>query len=252
MSHRAYLIKGAIKLWLFSSILLSSVLLADDSLEVRLASPDRAEEDRNRDAGRLPAKVVEFLGVDAGMMVMDLIAANGYYTEVLSLAVGMEGKVYAQNPPFMLEFRDGAVDKALNARLENNRLANVERINTEIEEIDLGENLIDVAITALNFHDLYNRDPESAHQFLVGVLALLKPGGVLGVIDHAGVSGNDNSQLHRMLESDAVAAAVKAGFVVDATSDVLHNTVDDHSTGVFDPSVKGNTDRFLLRLKKPG
>lgn len=103
-------------------------------LAAALASEDRAAADRARDAGRKPAEVVAFLGIGSGMTVMDLIAAGGYYTEVLSLAVGPTGKVYSQNPPRVLQFRDGANEKALSARLADGRLPNVERVN----EQDLG------------------------------------------------------------------------------------------------------------------
>ncbi len=81
---------------------------SSDGLSSALADTSRSEADRNRDAGRRPADVIRFLGIKEGMSVIDMIAAGGYYTEVLSLAVGPEGKVYAQNPEWLLKFREGA------------------------------------------------------------------------------------------------------------------------------------------------
>jgi predicted methyltransferase len=220
-------------------------------LEAKLASPDRAEEDRARDAGRKPADVVEFLGIEPGMTVIDLIAAGGYYTEVLSLAVGSDGKVYSQNTQFVLEIRDGVNAKAISARLADGRLPNVERLDREIAELGLAPDSVDAAVTALNFHDIYNgRGPEAAAGFLKAVLSILKPGGVFGIVDHSGGAGDD-TELHRIDEKLAVEAALAAGFEVEATSDLLRNPEDDRTKNVFDPELRGHTDRFVLRLRKP-
>jgi predicted methyltransferase len=221
-------------------------------LEMALASESRSERDRARDAGRKPAQVIEFLGIGSGMIVVDMYAASGFYTEVLSLAVGSEGKVYAQNPARMLQFRDGANEKAISARLAGGRLTNVERLNKELSGLGLEENSIDAVITALNFHDIYNgAGPEAALGSSKVIYSILKPNGVFGVIDHQGNSGNDNASLHRIEVALAVKTLKKAGFKVQQ-SDLLSNPDDTHDKGVFDPSVRGKTDRFLLLARKPG
>ena len=138
------------------------------------------------------------------MQVLDVIPASGYYTEVLSLAVGQSGRVYAQNPDFVLRMRDGYNDKAMSARLENNRLGNVVRLDTELEDRKLTENSLDAAFTALNLHDVYNRSPEAAVDMLMNIKSLLKPGGIMGVIDHNGDVTQDNNKLHCMTQSQAV------------------------------------------------
>jgi predicted methyltransferase len=223
-----------------------------DPLLTALSSADRAEADRNRDAGRKPAEVVRFLGVAPGITVVDLIAASGYYTEVLSIAVGPMGTVYAQNTAGALQFRDGANDKAMTARLADNRLANVVRWDREFEDLGLEANSIDVALTALNFHDIYNgAGPDAAAGFLAAMYGVLVPGGVLGIIDHSGAPDADNNALHRIEETLVIAAAEAAGFTVEAHGEFLHNANDPRTAGVFDPSVRGQTDRFVLRLRKP-
>ena len=221
-------------------------------LAAALASEDRAAADRARDAGRRPAEVLAFLGIGSGMTVMDLIAAGGYYTEVLSLAVGPTGKVYSQNPPRVLQFSDGATEKALSARLADGRLANVERVN----EQDLGATgvapgSLDAAITALNFHDLYNgQGPEAAAGFLAGIRALLKPGGVLGLVDHYGDPAQDNASLHRLDVAAAMPLLEASGFGIES-SVVLRNGEDAPTMRVFDPAIRGKTDRVLYKLTKP-
>jgi predicted methyltransferase len=81
--------------------------------------------------------------------------------------------------------------------------------------------------------------------------AALKPGGVLAVIDHVGVAGQDNAKLHRMLPQQARDVLTKAGFTIEAESKLLANPADDHTKIVFDPSVRGHTDQFVFRARKP-
>lgn len=225
---------------------------SSNDLRKLLASEHRAESDRARDAGRRPADVVEFLGIENGMRVMDVIAAGGYYTEVLSLAVGDDGHVVAHNPPSILKFRDGANEKAISARLAGNRLPNVTRLNKDFADLVPEDGPFDAAITALNFHDLYNRrGPEATVNALRSIASVLKPGGVLGIIDHVGEAGADNAALHRIEISRVLETVEAAGFVVESDSDLLRNETDDHSLIVFDESVRGKTDRFLLKVRKP-
>jgi len=216
------------------------------------AAPGRSDEDKARDAQRKPAQVLAFLGLKSGDTALDVWAAGGWYTEVLSIAVGPTGHVYSQNPPAVLTFRDGAYDKALDERLAGDRLANVERVNEALTDEPLPADSIDFAITAMNFHDVYNGDgADAGRAFMQEVFFALRPGGVFGVIDHVGVAGADNTKLHRIEPEKAKQAALAAGFVIEAESDLLAHPEDDHTKNVFDPAVRGKTDRFLLKLRKP-
>ncbi len=220
-------------------------------LMMALADSSRPESDRTRDMGRKPVSVVKFLGVKPGMTVVDLIAAGGYYTEVLSIAVGEGGKVFAQNPDRILKMRDGANEKALSARLTD-RLGNVERLDKPIDELQIPANSIDVAFTALNFHDIYNGSgPDAALGMSRTVFAMLKPNGVFGVIDHRGLPEMDNKSLHRIDIALVKETLEKAGFEVEE-SDILKNADDAHDKMVFDAAIRGKTDRFLIRARKPG
>jgi predicted methyltransferase len=237
------------------AVLLAAPLQALTVAELTAAlsnSATRADADKARDADRKPAQVVDFLGIDEGMTVIDLVAAAGYYTEVLSLAVGPSGKVYMQNfPQALAGARGGRTLSAVEARLANNRLANVERLDRDFSNLGLAPNSVDAAVIALEMHELVNSDDaDAAANFFAAIRSVLKPGGVLGVIDHAGNPENDNRAIHRAVEADVVARAEAAGFSLDGTSDVLRNPGDDRTAMIFGPDIRGKTDRFVLRLRK--
>jgi predicted methyltransferase len=217
------------------------------------ASADsRSEEDRARDAGRKPFEVVAFIGIEPGMNVLDVMAASGWYTEVLSVAVGPEGHVTAQNTAGSLQRRDGANEKAITARLADDRLPNVSRLNKETHMLNAEDGPFDAALTALNLHDIYNSAGEQAAiATMTAIYATLKPGGVFGVIDHQGLEGQDNAALHRMLKADAIRVAEAAGFTLEADSDILYSDIDDMTQHMRTEGIRGYTNRFLLRLRKP-
>lgn len=215
-------------------------------------APGRSDEDKVRDEQRKPAQVLTFLGLRTGDTVLDIWASGGWYTEVMSIAVGPEGKVYAQNSAAVLNWRDGYYDKLISERLADDRLRNVERIDASVADAEITPGSIDFAFTALNFHDIYNRQgKEDAIEFLAAVFEVLKPGGTLGLIDHVGNAEADNLSLHRIEPSLVDEAAIAAGFIIEAKSDLLAHPEDDHTRGVFDPTLRGDTDRFILRLRKP-
>ncbi|MBC7983250.1 MAG: methyltransferase, partial [Candidatus Obscuribacterales bacterium] len=163
------------------------------------------------------------------------------------------GKVYIQNPPRVLQMRGGAAEKALVTRLAGNRLPNAVRADGDLPVASIPDNSADFAITAMNLHDVYNlpNGATIAQGLLKNVYSMLKPGGVFGVMDHAGVAAGDNTNLHRMQKQQAIDVAKAAGFVVDAESNLLANASDDHTKMVFDPTLRGKTDQFVLRLRKP-
>ena len=216
-----------------------------------LSSDSRSAEDRARDAGRKPAEVLALLGVEPGMDVLDLVAASGWYTEVLSMAVGPDGSVTAQNPAWMLAFQDGGVVAGLDARIEGG-LTNVTRLDSSWAELGAMDEQFDVALSALNIHDVYYLEsPEATAEFASAVYNVLKPGGVFGIIEHVGNPDGDNANLHRIDKDLVVDIVTAAGFVVEADSDLLANPADDHTQSVFSEGIRGRTDRFFLKLRKP-
>ena len=226
---------------------------AEADLAAALDNEGRAQADKDRDEARRPAAVIAFSGIEPGMKVLDVMASAGYYTEVLSVAVGEDGKVYSQNPLRMLQFRDGATDKALTARLADGRLSNVVRADGSLGEVDIADGSLDAAFTALNFHDTYYMaGPDVAAEWLEQIRAKLKPNGILILIDHNGSPDQDNAKLHRIPKSVAVELATSAGFELEADSDVLSHPDDDMTQMVFGRDIRGKTDRFVLKLRKPG
>ena len=218
-----------------------------DRMRASLASPQRSNEDRERDATRRPIEVVQFLGIDDGDNVLELIAAGGWYTQVLSAAVGPQGRVHAQNPPFFLS-REGFLE---NEAALHGRLGNVSAVHGDVAEAGIAGQM-DAVITALNLHDMYNGGGAAAAMpLLSGAFDALRSGGVIGVIDHRGVAGQPNDEYHRMEEAAAAELLEMAGFVVEASSDILANPNDDHMRGAGDPSLGRNSDRFLIRARKP-
>ena len=235
------------KLRLAVCLLLSAAVASADvanGFDEALASAERASEDKARDAARQPKEVLEFVGIGDGMTVLDVAASTGWYTEVLAAAVGPDGRVIAHNT----EGRRDRSEPGIAPKAE--RLGNVTLLFADFGSMGLdGE--VDAALTALNFHDLHNRGAEAVALFLGDVYKALKPGGVFAVIDHEGSAGQDNKSLHRIETAVAAAALEQAGFVVEAVSDVLDNPADDHSLHMRDESLQRNTDRFLIRARKP-
>ncbi len=228
---------------------------ADENLQTRvyytLNSTNRPAHDWERDFDRRPIEIMDFLGISEGMTVIELMAGKGYYTELLSAAVGNSGKVYAHNELMAMRMRYGAYEKALKARLTNDRLANVQLLIREIDDLEL-EGIADAATLILNLHDLYiYGGEEKALEALTSILTALKPGGILGIVDHVGSPEQDNTYLHRIDPVIIDELLFRAGFVVTGRSNILYNPEDDHSLHVFDPAIKGQTDRLIIRAIKP-
>jgi predicted methyltransferase len=178
------------------------------------------------------------------MTVLEISAGAGWYTEVLSAAVGADGNVIAENSPRFEE----RVGDAAHARAE--RLGNVEVRFVDVADLGMS-NEVDAAFTALNLHDGANRSDEAGMAFLNGIYAALVPGGVLGFVDHVGIAGQDNQALHRMEKATAIEMLTRAGFEVEAESDMLMNSADDHTLNIRDDSIRYATDRMLIRARKP-
>lgn len=221
-----------------------------EDLRTALSAQSRPQVDRDRDADRKPADLMLAIGVKPGMTAVDVMAAGGWMTEVLSIAVGPTGKVYAQNPTAFLQFNNGAYAKAIGERVQNNRLPNVVRLDGDLPGA-AGANSVDIAVTAMNLHDIYNRSPDTAKVFVKSVYDTLKPGGSFVVIDHVGVAGGDNNRLHRMTKQQAIDVATGAGFKVETDHPIYAHPADDHTKAVFDPQLRGKTDQFTLILRKP-
>jgi predicted methyltransferase len=230
--------------------LLGGVAVAQEEQAARmttaLTAAARPAEDKERDPARKPIQTVQFLRIETGDTVIDAIAAGGWFTEVLSAAVGPSGKVLAQNPEFFVS-QPGFVERE---KARHDRLGNVQAVHGELAAAGIVAQA-DAAITALNLHDLYNgqNGEATAVAFAKGIYDALKPGGVFGVIDHVGIAGQNNAQFHRIEVAQARDVLTKAGFTIEAESDILRNPGDDHTKPVRDMARR--SDQFLIRARKP-
>ena len=219
-------------------------------ISAAVADPMRPAADTARDADRKPAEVVAFAGVKPGDSVAELMPGGGYYTRILAKTVGPTGHVYGLVPTGFAN-RPGALD-GLNALAA--QYGNVTIVPTDLSSFKL-DKPVDVVWTTENYHDFHNGPSANIAGLDAAAFAALKPGGVFYVEDHAAAAGagtTTTSTLHRIDPAAAISEVEAAGFKLDAQSNILADPADTHDKPVFDPSIRGKTDKFMLRFKKPG
>lgn len=216
----------------------------------------RTPDNISLDAGRKPAQVLDFLGVKRGMNVLDLFGANGYWAEITAPVVGPTGHVTIWMPTQFY----GDKGKQIMAAFTASR-PNVSIITSPFEAPNLPKSYADFVILNDNYHDSYwqnarlNLPQMDPNAFLKAVYASMKPGAVIGVIDHIANPNKDTratvEKFHRIDPSVVKTDFKRAGFVLVGSSDLLRNSADPHTAEVHDPSIKGKTDRFIFKFKKP-
>lgn len=221
-----------------------------------VASSTRSADNLKLDESRKPAQVLSFLGLKAGMNVIDLFGGNKYWAEIMAPVVGSKGHVYVWEPTQFYKDDTKAAFEAFAAKNPN-----VSITVSPFEAPSLPVNKADLVMLNLNYHDTYwqsdkygipRMDPAA---FLKAVYKAMKPGGVIGIIDHVASPNADTratvEKMHRIDPNVVKADFKRAGFVLVGESNLLRNPADDHSLLVFDPRVRGKTDRFFLKFKKP-
>ncbi len=215
---------------------------------------DRPSEDAADDARRMPLEVLAFAGIQQGMTVMELEAAGGYYTEILSRAVGAAGTVIVQNPPSF----DAFLGDAPATRVANNRLPNVRSTRTNFDELDAADNSVDMVTWILGPHELWFEpaagvtlgDPQDS---FAEIARVLKPGGVFLAVDHdalANAGPETGGTLHRIREGIVTEHAEAVGLEVVRVSQLHKNDQDPLDNSVFDPSIQGKTSKFVVLYRK--
>jgi len=215
---------------------------------------DRPTADAVDDARRMPLEVLAFAGLTEGMAIFELEGGGGYYTEILSRAVGPTGSIIVQNPPSFDSFLgDGPAN-----RVAGNRLPNVTNTRTNFDELAAADNSIDMVTWILGPHELWFSpaenvtlgDPEDSFSEIARVL---KPGGSLLMVDHIAPpnSGSDTGgTLHRIREDTVTDLAEGVGLEVIRSSQLHKNPSDPLDVGVFDPSIAGQTSKFIVLYRK--
>ena len=223
---------------------------ATAAITAAVADPMRPAADTARDANRKPAQILAFVGVKPGDTVVELMPGGGYFTRILAKTVGPKGHVYAVVPSGFAN-RPGAMD-GLNALAA--QYPNVTITATDLSSFKVAQPA-DVVWTSENYHDFHNGPTANIPGLNAAAFAALKPGGVYYIEDHAAAKGagvTTTSTLHRIDPAAAISEVEAAGFKLDGQSDLLANPDDPHDKAVFDPSIRGKTDKFALRFKKPG
>jgi len=221
-----------------------------DYVAAAVADKDRPKEDTDRDVNRHPDDVMALAGVKAGDRAVDIGPGSGYYTRILSRIVGPKGKVYAFNPTWVAERFPKAVD-GVNALVAAG-YANVESAVQPMAEVKF-DAPVDLVFMSQLYHDQHWQKIDVA-KMNKAIFAALKPGGIYFVIDHVGPGVTTVEQidkLHRIDPAMVKAEVLAAGFELVADSGLLRNPADDGTVGVFDPAIRGKTDQFVYKFRKP-
>jgi predicted methyltransferase len=203
------------------------------------------------------SELIRFARIDAGSTVIDVFPGDGDWTGLFSDAVGPDGQVYSFVPAEIVHIKHDALDRMQALAKEPGR-ENVEAVSADLVMLPAATQQVDVVWLHLFYHDLHTALIQArgatAPEFNQAVYERLKPGGSYVIVDHAAVAGAGTSQaqaLHRIDPASVREEVQAAGFVLDAESTMLANKEDPHSIKVFDPSIKGETDRFAYRFVKP-
>jgi predicted methyltransferase len=227
-----------------------------NAIAAAVASPDRSADNVKLDESRKPAEVLKFLGLRPGMRVADPFGGNFYWAEITGRAIGPKGHVTVWQPQQFYTQKTYDTYQAVQAKEPNVWLR-----MSPMEAPDLPAGKYDFMLINMDYHDIYwenakrgivRMDPD---QWLKTIYAAMKPGATVGVIDHVANPNDDTratvEKYHRIDPNVVKADFKRAGFQLVATSDMLRNPADPHDVLVFDPSIRGKTDRFVFKFRKP-
>lgn len=245
MTGRAILNAGMAALLLAGVPAVAAILKASPPQAAAVANAERPEADKARDADRKPGEMLAFAGVRPGWKVAEISPGGGYFTRLLSFVVGANGYVYTSTR------RPAPAIEAWARSHPNVSLAKVEPGDA------LAPEPVDLVWTTQNYHDFKNQkvgDSDVAALTNRAAFAALKPGGVYLVSDHQAAPGSGITQtetLHRIEDAAVIREVEAAGFKLEARSDILRHAGDDHTQKVFEGPIRGKTDQFVLRFRKP-
>jgi predicted methyltransferase len=222
-----------------------------------VAAPGRTADHLALDEVRRPAEILQFMGLRPGDRALDFLTGSGYYAELMARVVGPQGRVVGWNTPAFMS-RDAIRTSLDGIRARN---ANASFIASPVNALDFPPNSYDFVMMHLVYHDAYwesaqfnfpRIDPNTVTQ---AIFRTLRPGGTVAVIDHVANPGRDTraevEATHRILPETVRADFERAGFVLEAESPILRNMSEDRSVNVFNPAIRGRTDRIVYRFRKP-
>lgn len=222
-----------------------------------VSAPGRPEAATRLDEVRRPAEVLRWLGLRRGMRVLDYFTGTGYYAEIMARAVGPTGSVTGWNSPFF-NARPQVRDAIAAIR---QRQPNTAFFSSPTTALSFPADTYDFVMLHLVYHDAYWESAQfqlpriDPNTLTAALFRATRPGGIVAVIDHVAAPGRDTraevEATHRILPATVRADFERAGFVFDGESALLANPQDDRSVNVFNPSIRGRTDRFVYRFRRP-
>ena len=226
-----------------------------DNIADAVADAGRPDADKQRDANRKPAETLAFTGVKPGAQVAELLPGGGYYTRIFSKAVGGAGHVYALVPAPLPDAPADVPDFAarVKAIAADPNYSNVSVVVEPFSQLAVPAP-VDLVWTSQNYHDLHNFPGLDLAMFNKMVFDDLKAGGIYLILDHSAESGSglrDTKTLHRIEAETVKKEVLAAGFVFVGSSNLLQQPGDSRTVKVFDPSIRGKTDQFILKFRKP-
>lgn len=227
-----------------------------DYIAAAVADSARPDTDKARDANRKPAEMMVFAGVKPGMKILEIMPGGGYFLRVFAKSIGPSGHLdeLVPAPPPGAQLLPDAASRPDPIKALAGTYGNITVITAPFDGFKVAAP-VDLAWTSQNYHDFHNpRFGIDIAKFNKDVFDALKPGGVYIVLDHAAAQGAGTSvvaTLHRIEESTVKTEVEAAGFKLIGESDALRNPSDPHTAAVFDPSVRGKTDQFILKFQKP-
>ena len=210
-----------------------------------LASTRRPEQDHAADATRHPGETLALSEVAPGQKIGELMAGEGYFTRLFSLAVGRQGHVYTIVRLHPSQYEHPVAED----------MGNVSTIHGDYDHFTLPEP-VDLVFTARNYHDLKIESYHMGDTLALdrAAFAALRPGGIYVVIDHSAIAGSAVDQvhpLHRIDQAEVRREVESVGFVYDGESQILRNPGDPRTANIFDPVIRGHTDQFFMRFRRP-
>lgn len=243
--------------WILSGALIALAAPAEaqtvpPAIAEALADKARPEADRARDAARKPGELLAFAEIGRGDKVADFIMGGGYFTRILAAAVGPEGRVFAYQPAEFIQFMPSY------GKQQDEAVAGYKNVTPSRESLGALSfpEPLDAIVTVQNYHDLHLKmaPPGFAARVAKTLFDSLKPGGVLLVVDHAANADPEfkaPEALHRIDPAAARAEIEGAGFAFEGELPILANKDDPHTASVFDPAIRGKTDQFVFKFRKP-
>jgi len=223
------------------------------NITAAVADAGRPQTDKDKDAERKPAEMLTFARVRPGQSVVDFMPGGGYFTRLFSVAVGPKGKVYAFIPKEVAGFSKKPLPD--NGSSPDPAHPNVVALVAPVMDFSTPAP-VDLVWTSQNYHDLHDpfMGPADMAKFDAAVYRALKPGGLFVVLDHSAAAGSGTSAtntLHRIDAAVVKKEVTAAGFVFVGESNVLRNPADPRTALVFDKSIRGHTDQFIYKFRKP-